>query len=173
MKLLLSPPSTLAQPSGWKKLPAVPHHLNRCDEVHCIGGGTLLLWLLVKAGRAPRCNQIVVHGRPALPSPTGVEPWLADLSQSEIDAHEWRKQAVALGVGGALTSDEAWLRPILLEMAMGRFEALEEDLLSYAARWESAGRLRYSGTNDEARALESVAAFAGGSGVVSVSHVAM
>ena len=46
--LLLAPSPVLAQPRGWQTLaqaPLLPKDI-RYDEVHCVGGGSLLLWLL-------------------------------------------------------------------------------------------------------------------------------
>ena len=51
--LLLSPTTALASPAGWSQLDAPLPQDCRYSEVHCIGGGSLLLWLLAVAGHRP------------------------------------------------------------------------------------------------------------------------
>ena len=148
MKLVLSPPPSLAEPRGWSVLPAIPRALQRPDEVHCVGGGSLFLYLLVMAGRAPRCNRIVLHGDMVVPTPESCGRWLTQLGATSLastDPYEWRRQATVLGLGrnrGARApADDAWLLKLSEAAAAGRFSTLEADMLRYVNRWAAAGRL--------------------------------
>ena len=135
--LVLAPTATLAQPRAWQNLHATYHH-GRYDEVHCVGGGSLLLWLLACAGRAPRGRVVHLHGPIVLPTPDSCAAWLADDASEYVDEWEWRQQAVKLGVGGAAAP---WLRPLLRTIAVGRSVELGVRAAHMQRRWERNGRL--------------------------------
>ena len=111
-------------------------------------GGSLLLWLLLRAGRAPRLHKsgrVIIHGDIVVPTPQSCRAWAGAAAGDE---YEWRQQAVMLGLdrsarrrAAAAGRDAAWLEPILLDAAAGRWSRLEADMLKYVARWEDAGRL--------------------------------
>ena len=49
------------------------------DEVHCFGGGSLLLFLLACAGKSPRLcpgGKVVLHGPLIYPTPDSCKQWL-------------------------------------------------------------------------------------------------
>ena len=77
-RLLLAPGAGLSQPRGWAALANQPALISSVpfsrthttvDEVHCVGGGSLLLWLLACAGKAPRGRTVYMHGPVVLPTP--------------------------------------------------------------------------------------------------------
>ena len=144
VRLVLSPSRHLAQPRSWQNLAELPQCLSEADEVVCLGGGSLLLWLLVRAGRCPRrpMRNVVMHGPLVLPTPESCGRWLSEFGEedgaSTTAESQWREQALLLGLNGGA---EPWLRPILQQVAMGRFDALQDDMLRYVARWSSSGRL--------------------------------
>ena len=52
--ILLNPSVNIATPRGWASVrPDALPRSKRYSEVHLVGGGTLLMWLLVKAKCAP------------------------------------------------------------------------------------------------------------------------
>ena len=128
--LFLSPSTALASPRAWPAVTANPPPTvrdNRYDEVHCVGGGALLLWLLVRAGRGPRASRVYLHGPAVAPTPDSCAEWLTRAGMpagaSAPDVYEWRQQAVSLGVGGQLRSAELqWLEPMMSSIALGRVE---------------------------------------------------
>ncbi len=139
--LLLAPDTTLAQPGSWQRWTEAWAESPgaRYDEVTCVGGGTLLLWLLVRAGRAPRCRNLVVSGPVVLPSPSSCGAWVG---ADKVDEYGWRRQAVSLGANGFLHKPgDAWLEPIMTTLACGRYGELEADALQYLKRWGK--RVRY------------------------------
>lgn len=171
-RLLLAPSTNLAQPRGWAALAnspslickSVPFSQTRAtvDEVHCVGGGSLLLWLLACAGRAPRGRMVYMHGPVVLPTPESCAEWLArdcaaavaaddDNSLSaalfhvdnSLSSDDWRTQAVMAGLGGGGLPLEhtAWLRPLLTAVACGRADELGARFSSMQRRWERIGRL--------------------------------
>lgn len=138
--LLLSPSRNLASPRGWAITPTCLPEGSRYDEIHCVGGGTLLLWLLLKAGCAPRATRVVCHGHMVLPTPESCAAWLGEDARVDVDDYEWRREAIKLGIGGALRdSGKAWLEPLLLCIASGRAHELESDFRSLQMRWERSG----------------------------------
>ena len=147
--LLLAPSPVLAQPRGWQTLaqaPLLPKDI-RYDEVHCVGGGYLLLWLLACAHRAPRGRVVYLHGPVVLPTPESCASWLSrdapDLAHLS-DEYEWRQQAVTLGVGGRLQTEHnnaQWLTPLLKDIATGRSNELGVRASDMQRRWERNGRL--------------------------------
>ena len=141
--LLLSPSHELATPRGWTSLsPDAFPPSARYGEIHCVGAGSLLLWLMLKAGCAPRSTLIVCHGPLVLPTPSSCAAWLRSDGRdaSPADDFEWRRQAIALGAGGALRS-RPWLEPLLRTVATGQATVLADDLRSLQSRWERSGRL--------------------------------
>ena len=143
-KILLSPSIGLANPRSWQALPELSlHHQQRIDEVHCIGGGTLLLWLLIRAKRIPRVGHVVVHGPIVLPTAESCEQWVSSIDpEAAPKEREWRREALCLGLGGALSAtNKEWLAPILHTIASGRSEELALEMLRYRDRWADVGRL--------------------------------
>ena len=57
------------------------------------------------------------------------------------DAYEWRRQAVSLGVGGALPERDSWLKPLFTSIAAGRSDELGARALQMQRRWERNGRI--------------------------------
>ena len=146
--LVLNPSTSLASPRGWQAL--VETHSNipsgkTYDEVHCIGGGSLLLWLLACAGRAPRGRMVFLHGPIVLPTPDSCNAWLerSGSRAPPCDGYDWRQQAVSLGVGGGNIQRDTdyWLWPVLRTIATGRAHELGERAASMQRRWERNGRL--------------------------------
>ncbi len=147
--LLLSPSTALAQPRGWQALataPPLPAD-RRYDEVHCVGGGSLLLWLMACAHRAPRGRVVHLHGPVVLPTPESCASWLARSealgSNPAADDYEWRRQALSLGVAGSGLhgARSEWLKPLLTSIAMGRARELGARASDMQRRWERNGRL--------------------------------
>lgn len=151
--LLLSPSPSLAHPRGWTQIrsssPIQQYTKSGTyDEVHCVGGGTLLLWLLAAARCAPRSRLVYVHGPMVYPTPESCSAWLARASALQeaptgilSDTYEWSQQAIMMTLGGALPKEEAWLKPLLTSVATGRAHELGERALSMQRRWERNGRL--------------------------------
>ena len=79
--LVLSPPTAFATPRNWARLPLEPAETGILKtEVHCIGGGSLLLWLLFRAGGAPRLHKsgrVIIHGDIVVPTPQSCRAWAA------------------------------------------------------------------------------------------------
>lgn len=142
--LVLSPSRLIAQPRGWTEISTMlpPSASSRYDEIHCIGAGSLLYWLLGMAGRAPRASKVVCHGPLVLPTADSCAEWLARDGRDEIaDKYEWRQQAIALGFNGQLrSSNQAWLEPLMVTIAGGRCFELAEDFVSKRDRMEAYGR---------------------------------
>merc|ERR1712217_71662 len=145
--LLLSPSIALSHPRAWQSLPSLPiRDQHRISEVHCIGGGSLLLWLLIRAKRIPRIGQVVIHGPLVLPTADSCAQWAEAI---ECPAYvsterEWRTEALCLGLDGALSMDDRkWLLPILHDIAAGKSNELCHDMLRYRDRWYASGRLHY------------------------------
>ena len=148
--ILLNPSVNIATPRGWASVrPDALPRSKRYSEVHLVGGGTLLMWLLVKAKCAPFATRIICHGPMVRPTPESCQQWLGDEARrrgidDDVDIYEWRRQAVGLGVGGNLrTMGKEWLEPLLKEVAMGRCHVLAEDFDALRVRWERSGRLTY------------------------------
>ena len=171
--ILLNPSVNIATPRGWASVtPDALPRSKRYSEVHLVGGGTLLMWLLVKAKCAPFATRIICHGPMVRPTPESCQQWLGDEArrrgiEDDVDIYEWRRQAVVLGVGGNLRAmGKEWLEPLLQEVAMGRCHVLAEDFEAMRVRWERSGRLIYRplepsilgcqllGSTDDVRATE-------------------
>ena len=171
--ILLNPSVNIATPRGWASVrPDALPRSKRYSEVHLVGGGTLLMWLLVKAKCAPFATRIICHGPMVRPTPKSCQQWLGDEARrrgidDDVDIYEWRRQAVVLGVGGNLRAmGKEWLEPLLQEVAMGRCHVLAEDFEAMRVRWERSGRLIYRplepsilgsqllGSTDDVRATE-------------------
>ena len=149
--LFLSPSTALASPRGWQTL-GTPLPANaRYDEVHCYGGGSLLLWLLACAHRAPRSRVVYFHGPVVLPTPESCTEWLARAGSdtNDADQYEWRRQAVSLGVGGGLDKGSEWLKPLLTSIATGRSYELGARATDMQRRWERNGRIVYKPLPEE------------------------
>jgi len=115
------------------------------DVVSCVGGGSLLLWLLLQRSSRQRSQidampSVVMHGDLVLPTPESVARW----AMLKIDPHEWRRQAVMVGMNGALKKPEnKWLAPIMTNVAAGRFEPLESQMLRQVDFWDRQGKLEW------------------------------
>ena len=144
--LLLSPSTSFATPRGWQTLTSYTSPLarsSRYDEVHCVGGGSLLLWLLACAGKAPRAPLVYFHGPVVLPTPESCAAWLdrdAPEARTVNDGFEWRRQAISLGAGGTI-SGHTWLKPLLTTVAAGRSYELGARFVQMQRRWERNGRI--------------------------------
>jgi len=146
--LLLNPSTNLAQPRGWQAIGSQnsPKWISnaRYDDIHCTGGGFLLMWLLVKAGIAPKAKKIYVHGPLILPTPTSCAAWLGQAGQSALTCNQyaWSRQAISLGAGGCMSDQgKVWIEPLLLAVAAGRTQELANDVMALYHRWERKGFL--------------------------------
>ena len=143
--LVLSPSTAIASPRGWQVAGAATLPQNaRYDEVHCIGGGSLLLWLLACAHRAPRGRVVYLHGPMVLPTPQSCAEWLqrdAPASVDLTDEYEWMRQAISIGAAGGLDPSAAWLKPLLKSVATGRSSELGARASDMQHRWERNGRI--------------------------------
>jgi hypothetical protein len=142
--LILSPSAAIAQPRGWVDVSAMsPIATSRFDEIHCIGAGSLLLWLLGMAGRAPRAKNIYCHGPLVMPTARSCTEWLSHAGRGALaDKYEWRSQAVNLGFNGQLaTENDRWLEPLMRTIAAGRDDELVDDFEKKKEHQESRGRL--------------------------------
>lgn len=167
-RLILSPSTALAQPHGWQSLITTPKswYGGRFDEVHCLGGGSLLLWLLACAHCAPRGRMVYMHGPVVVPTPESCARWL-ERTPGRVgvpgagDKYDWRRQAIALGAGGFLQKEDAsWLEPLMRCVASGRAYELGARATDMQKRWERSGRLihvpsRLAATNDDEDGLVS------------------
>ena len=150
--ILLSPSIGLANPRTWQALPELSlQHQQRIDEIHCIGGGSLLLWLLIRARRIPPVRHVVIHGPMVLPTAESCAEWAASIDPDRApNEREWRREALCLGLGGALSAtNREWLAPILHTIASGRSEELALDMLRYRDRWAEAGRLSFASFDED------------------------
>ena len=147
--LVLAPTTSLANPRAWSSISAM-NILGRYDEVHCSGGGSLLLFLMACAGKAPRLRpggKVFFHGDIVYPTPESCKQWLSkDGSNTDddlADAYEWRAAALSLGVGGGLHEpSNRWLEPIARSVTMGRWSTeLVDAFNKLKTRTEEKGRL--------------------------------
>ena len=149
--LLLNPSTAYATPRHWQALALGPGEAtsvpcaSRYHEVHCVGGGSLLLFLLLRAGLAPRASRVVMHGELVLPTPESCNRWVArvDPSFPTIDGYTWRREATLLGAGGGLRKSAPWLESLMRCVASGQHDKLAAEALSLAERWDLSGRLRH------------------------------
>mmetsp|Transcript_56926 Transcript_56926/g.113110 ORF Transcript_56926/g.113110 Transcript_56926/m.113110 type:complete len:247 (-) Transcript_56926:240-980(-) len=159
MQLLFNPATTMANPCQW--LPSTTaaavskFAVTQSDTVHCMGGGSLLLWLLLRSTRhqqrmeALKHVPIVIHGDLVLPTPESVVSWV---SSQDISAYEWQRQGIMLGVGGDLRKPEnAWLKSVSADLAAGRFGELESDMLRYIDHWDKKDMLEWRSTSGDPR----------------------
>ena len=58
----------------------------------------------------------------------------------DVDAHEWRKAALSLGVGGLIEHDQ-WLEPIVRSVTSGRHGELVDRYETLKCKTEDKGRL--------------------------------
>jgi len=146
--LVLAPTASLANPRAWKSVSNM-NIRGRYDEVHCSGGGSLLLFLMACAGKAPRLRaggKVFFHGDLVYPTPESCKQWLsreAIFADDLADAYEWRAAALSLGVGGELTNpSHQWLEPIARSVTMGRWSTeLVSAFNMLKTRSEEKGRL--------------------------------
>ena len=125
--------------------------------MHCVGGGSLLLFLLFAAGKAPRLRpggKVIFHGPIVQPSASSCSSWLNSVKASGVRdstfAYEWRQTAVSLGLGGAMHEPfHQWLGPIAKDIAAGRTNALVERFNSLQQRSEQKGRLEHIPTSSK------------------------
>ena len=157
-RLLLAPGAGISQPRGWAALANQPALISSVpfsrthttvDEVHCVGGGSLLLWLLACAGKAPRGRTVYMHGPVVLPTPESCNAWC----DSSLSSDDWRTQAIMCGLGGGGEPHSAWLRPLLTAIACGRADELGARFTSMQRRWERNGRLVHLPTPEAEDAL--------------------
>ena len=153
--LLLSPTTALASPAGWSQLDAPLPQDCRYSEVHCIGGGSLLLWLLAVAGRAPRGRVVYMHGPVVLPTPESCGAWLARAGGTPFDEYEWQRQAISTGVAGGL-EHSPWLKPLMTSIATGRANELGQRAADMQRRWERHGRIVHRPLEPEDDVLRSL-----------------
>jgi hypothetical protein len=147
--LLLSPSVAMATPRGWQTISSMPKLTERYDEVHCVGGGSLLLFLLFAAGRAPRLlphGRVYFHGNIIYPTAPSAIDWMNKICQpgqaARSDTYEWRQAALSLGFGGRLHEPEnRWLEPIVRSVVSGREGDLVDRFNYLKQRSEDKGRL--------------------------------
>ena len=143
--LVLSPTTSFANPRAWKAVTGM-NIVGQYDEVHCFGGGSLLLFLLACAGKSPRLcpgGKVVLHGPLIYPTPDSCKQWLVKENKKlleDVDAYDWRQAALSLGVGGLL-EEHRWLEPIVRSLTAGRHEELVEQYDALKSRTEEKGRL--------------------------------
>ena len=143
--LLLSPSVALAHPRGWQAITQsslLPAAGTRYDEIHCAGGGALLLFLLMCSRRSPRGPKVIMHGEMVAPTAESCARWCerAGASTYEVNTFAWRSQAV-MAMAGGLEGDARWLEPLLRNIAMGRGVQVEKQFFAWADRWARHGRL--------------------------------
>ena len=158
--LILSPPVSMATPRGWEAIAQYPSLSTsgvRYDQVHCVGGGSLLLFLLHLAGKAPRlakAGTVFVHGEPIYPTSDSCSLW-ADAVRpgagKDIDDEEWRNAAVSMGLGGRLAEPQLkWLEPLTRSIISGSPTVREQyDELLQASVDKGRLRLLTGKTEDE------------------------
>jgi len=145
--LLLSPSTSLASPRGWDAVSEMPELSTRYDEVHCVGGGSLLLFLLFCAGKAPRLRKggrVFFHGPVVQPTAASCAEWLRSAKPGDcsINEYDWTTSAVMVGAGGGLTDPaHQWLAPLTKSIAAGRSHELAEKFESLEERSIAKGRL--------------------------------
>jgi len=144
--LLLAPSTMLSSPRGWSAVSTMPSLTGKYEEVHCTGGGSLLLFLLCAAGKAPRLlphGRVHFHGEVVLPTSESCAAWLkhSGAKNDILDDYEWRQAAVSLGVGGNLRAHHHWLEPIARSIVTGRTCDLVEQFEDLRRRSERKGRL--------------------------------
>jgi len=170
MQLLLSPKiANIATPTTW--IANTAHGLaidQYADQIHCFGGGSLLLWLLLRAQHArshrsvksvgtSHLPPVVFHGDLLLPTPMSAaaaqQSADEDVSQVSIASRierTWRRQAVLAGLDGSLHHPRnAWARPIFSDVAAGRFQDLETDMLKYIEFWDRVGNVEWCSADDK------------------------
>lgn len=152
-KLVLTPSASLASPHGWTEIARASFNpLQRFDEVHCVDGGSLLLFLLCRAGKAPRLSsrgKVFFHGPVVLPTAASCTDWLARIGAKGTDGTDewaWRKEALSLGMNGNLHEDKyEWLQPITRSIASGRSAELVAHFKQLQHKSEQKGRLIHLG----------------------------
>lgn len=142
--LVLSPSTSFANPRSWEAVSRM-NIPGLYDEVHCMGGGSLLLFLLACADKSPRLRpggRVILHGPLVYPTPDSCKEWLKKENQDleDVDAHEWRKAALSLGVGGLMEHDQ-WLEPIVRSVTSGRHGELVDRYETLKCKTEDKGRL--------------------------------
>ena len=159
MKLVLRPSLALAEPQGWWAVGEVPSFAQRADELVCLGGGSLLLWLLFRAGKAPwAARRVSVYGALTFPTPESCGAWAASgtrrgdptlPTRPPPDPHEWRRQATLLlssnagDRGSQWRPEQLWLIPLLQPTAAGRFEEVHNEMAIALDRWAASGRVTF------------------------------
>jgi len=155
MKLLLAPTrGSVDNPANWLSAKSIVRNQLWCSsgaaEVHCVGGGSLLLWLLLNAQRSGRKGQqtiaepmpsVIMYGEPVLPTPESVGMW----SNSAVDpslAASWKDAGDRLYHSPALKLPEnRWLSDISETLSKGDFLMLADDLLRHLDFWDAKGCL--------------------------------
>lgn len=159
MKLLLRPGLALSEPQGWSAVTELPHFAQHADEVVCLGGGSLLLWLLFRAGKAPwAARRVSVYGPLTYPTPESCALWAARLAtdgaaletHASQDPFEWRRQATLMlsrssgDRGRRLRPEQLWIVPLLEPIAAGRFADVHREMDAAVERWAATGRVSFS-----------------------------
>lgn len=144
-KLILSPPTALASPRAWHSVSEIQSSIHTYDEVHCTGGGSLLLFLMCQKGCSPRLSpvgKVYFHGPLVLPTASSCSDWLARVgAKSSTDESEWRRAGYSLGMAGNLNEAcHEWLKPLARSVASGRSHELVHAFHVLMERSEQKGR---------------------------------
>jgi len=133
-----------------------------------ISPSSLLLWLLLRARHVnghqsvksvgtSHLPPVVFHGDLLLPTPmsaaaaqASAEEGVSQVSIASRIERTWRRQAVLAGLDGTLHhSRNAWARPIFSDVAAGRFQDLEKDMLKYIEFWDRVGTIEWRSEDDK------------------------
>ena len=144
--LVLSPPTAFATPRNWGAPPARAgrdgHPQNR-GPLHWRRLAAPLAYCAQGAASAALPAASLIHGDLVVPTPQSCRAWAGAAAGDE---YEWRQQAVMLGLdrsarrrAAAAGRDAAWLEPILLDAAAGRWSRLEADMLKYVRAGRTPG----------------------------------
>ena len=156
MQLILRPPASILSPASWPDVgsfgSSMEHTATGVEQVHCVGAGSLLLWLLLQArpnelakqatqglGHPSQLPSVVMHGPLVLPTPTSVADFCST-SASDVE-EEWRRCGVMMFLDDDNMKKTEWLMHIMRDVAAGRFGQLESDMLRHIDHWDRANKL--------------------------------